>query len=131
MNNSYQEQMIYYRNKLRVARDAALRDSEGYQQVLFALEQLGRELWQKRGQLLTLGKMKCSYCRFVRQSLDGERCTEFGSLYRLVTDGRNDAMHVGAVARNLTTTCVRISIILEDSLMGDSPRSESARLHGV
>ena len=112
------EQSVYFRNKLRVARDAALHDSEGFQQVLFAVEQLGRQKWQENNKLpQSLGQMKGNFSQFVDSSFDGKGDTDFATLYQMMVDGRNDAMHVGAVARSLTATCVKISIVLEEALM--------------
>ena len=114
------EEAVYFRDKLRTARDAALRDSEGYQKVLFAVEQLGRQMWPKNN---SLGSHKCDFIRFVGKwhPLEGNESGDipFKTRYEMVTDGRNDAMHVGAVARTLTERCVRLAITLEDALMAN------------
>ena len=115
------EEAVYFRDKLRTARDAALRDSEGYQKVLFAVEQLGRQMWPKKNS--SLGSHKCDFIKFVRKwhPLEGNESGDipFKTRYERVTDGRNDAMHVGAVARTLTERCVRLAITLEDALMAN------------
>ena len=112
---------MYFRNKLRAARDGALGDSEGYQQILFVVEQLGRQRWPKKHN--TLGNHKCDFVKFVRKwcPLEGNAPGDipFQERYETVTDGRNDAMHVGAVARTLTERCVRLAITLEDALMAN------------
>jgi hypothetical protein len=41
----------------------------------------------------------------------------FPTLYTLVREARNDALHQGAYARHLTTHAIDLSIILEDALM--------------
>ncbi len=125
-------QAVYFRNKIRAARDATLRDSEGYQQVLFAVEQMGQQLWGKdaNGKLTknTLSRLRCDFVRFVNQfdSFPGrpEWGVCFGERYDMVKKGRDDAMHVGAVARSLTGSCVKLAITLEDALMRniDEPR---------
>ena len=121
------EKAIYFRNKLRAARDAALRDSEGYQQVLFAVEQLGQQYWgtDNKGKLTknTLSKLKSDFASFVgsfhpfagKPDWDSRFCER----YDTVKKGRDDAMHVGAVARILTDCCVKLAITLEDALMGN------------
>ena len=124
------EQAVYFRNKLRAARDEALRDSEGYQQVLFVVEQFGRQMWPKSPPA-SLGKLKCKFQRFLNSCFE-ERSpfhVEFDSLYSMMVDGRNDAMHVGAVARRLTASCVRIAIMLEDALMAISMKDEPTIQH--
>ena len=89
-----------------------------YQQVLFAVEQLGRQMWQGNKKWpLTLGGMISCFSQFVDSSFVRKRDKSFETLYKLMVDGRNDAMHVGAVARSLTATCVKVSIVLEDALM--------------
>ena len=121
------EKAIYFRNKLRAARDAALCDSEGYQQVLFAVEQLGQQYWgtDNKGKLTknTLSKLKSDFASFVgsfhpfagKPDWDSRFCER----YDTVKKGRDDAMHVGAVARILTDCCVKLAITLEDALMGN------------
>ena len=112
---------MYFRNKLRAARDASLGDSEGYQQVLFVVEQLGRQIWPKERN--SLGNDKCHFVKFVRKwhPCEGNEPgdTPFKDRYEAVADGRNDAMHVGAIARTLTQRCVRLAITLEDALMAN------------
>jgi CBS domain-containing protein len=41
----------------------------------------------------------------------------FDSLYELVKDARNDAMHQGAYARHITANATTLAIMLEDTLM--------------
>ena len=119
------ERAVYFRNKLRAARDTALRDSEGYQQVLFSVEQLGRQMWHT-AQPRSLGELRCRFSQFVRECLaEQSSCeTNFETWFSMMVEGRNDAMHVGAVARRLTASCVRIALTLEDALMAsiEEPR---------
>lgn len=118
------EQAVYFRNRLREAREAALGDAEGYQQVLFVVEQLGRQKWpgqEKRPRSLGNRCLRSSFIELVDDFglFNGKppEDTDFATLYDLVTEGRNDALHVGSVGRNLTGNCVKMSIILEDALM--------------
>ena len=46
----------------------------------------------------------------------GDYHIAFDSLYDMVREGRNDAMHQGAVARNMTLRSVELSLMLEDTL---------------
>ena len=112
------EQAVYFRNKLRAARDAVLGDGESYRQVLFVVEQLGRQKWPEKEGLRSL---KCDFADLVREShpFDGRMPgdTDFEIQYEIMRKGRNDAMHIGAVARSLAASCVKLSIILEDALM--------------
>jgi len=123
-------QARYWRDQLVAARDAAFRDAEGFQDVLFTLEKIGQFLSGETGTL-------ASY-KSVIEGLASQSClayeipsshqgwhTPFGDLYDLVRKARNEAMHQGSYARHLTDHSVRLSLILEDALMtGRSTASE-------
>ena len=116
---------LYFRDALRGARDAAQRDSEGYQQIMFVIERLGGQLWPDKQ---TLGGFEKGFNILVKKhhplngkcadkkECAGENGVSFEKCYEIVREGRNQAMHIGAVARNLTSHCVKLSIILEDTL---------------
>lgn len=116
-----------FRDKFRDARAAALRDAEGYQEVLFVLERLGSFLTRNIG---SLGSYRDSIAEMARLSplaeIIPDRCrdwhTPFGDLYELVREARNDALHQGAFARHLTIHAVQLCLVLEDALMNDSAR---------
>ena len=123
---------LSFRDQFRDARYYALEDAEGYQKILFVLERLGSYLSESQG---TLGK----YEPFIRQLVEchhpnGGRPPEgyshyfmdFDTLYYMVREGRNDALHQGAVARILTSHSVQLSIILEDTL-SNGTKSEKDR----
>ena len=40
---------LHFRDEFRKARDSALKDAEGYQQILFVLERMGSYLLKKKG----------------------------------------------------------------------------------
>ena len=129
------EVALYFRNEFREARAVALKDAEGYQQILFVLERFGAYMFgggcckthdhKKRP---SLGAYKECIKALVNEyhPLEKERevwpsyrdChTTFDSLYEMVRQARNDALHQGAVARNLTSHSVQLSLMLEDALM--------------
>lgn len=119
------EVALYFRDEFREARAAALKDAEGYQQILFVLERFGAHLY---GKVAGLGKYKGCITKLVNEYHPPEKdreewssyrdChTAFSSLYEMVRRGRNEALHQGAVARNLTAHSVRLSLLLEDVLM--------------
>lgn len=119
------EEAVYFRDQLRQARAAVASDAEGYQQILYCLERLGSKL-NKGGENLGdhAGPIGSVAGRSpLAQAIPKERpeChTRFGKLYDLVREGRNDALHQGAVARRLTTQAVELALILEDALMKGS-----------
>ena len=127
------EVALYFRNEFREARTAALKDAEGYQQILFVLERLGAYLLgggccedheHKRANGLSAYKtcilaLVKKYHPFQGKPPDDYH-TASESLYKMVRLGRNDALHQGAVARNLTSHSVQLSLMLEDVLMSAS-----------
>jgi hypothetical protein len=116
------EQRLFFRDAFRDARAAALRDAEGFQQILFALERFGSFLTHKQQ---SLGRYKRRIVEFVVESsgLDGSGVddqpgtrTAFETLYDLVQDGRNSALHEGAFARQLTSHCLDLAVRIEEAL---------------
>jgi len=114
---------INFRDQLRVARASALRDSESFQEILFVIERFGSFLTKG---LEGLG----SYEREIEELVNGNSPhlakmfpdelrvwhTPFNELYVLVRKARNDALHQGAVARNLTKHALKLALILEEAL---------------
>lgn len=115
-------QARYWRDQLVAARDAAFRDAEGFQDVLFTLEKIGQFLSGETG---TLASYKSAIEGLASQSCLAYEIpsshqgwhTPFGDLYDVVRKARNEAMHQGSYARHLTDHSVRLSLILEDALM--------------
>jgi hypothetical protein len=120
------EVRLYFRDQLREARAVALRDAEGFGEIIFVLERLGSVLSDEIG----LGKKADSIIKQANESSLAEIIpiqwrglhTPFSTLYKLVKDARNTAMHEGAFARHLTTHAIELSIILEHALMKDLDR---------
>ena len=117
-----QFQARYWRDQLVAARDVAFRDAEGFQDVLFTLEEIGQFLSGKTGTLASykpaikeLASQSCLAYEIPRSHQGWH--TSFGDLYDLVRKARNEAMHQGSYARHLTDHSVRLSLILEDALM--------------
>lgn len=112
----------FFRNEFRNASAATFRDSENFSEILFVLERFGSFLL---GQTENLGKYEECIAAIASASplcdiyaLPGS--TNFGSLFRVVRQARNDSMHVGAYARHAANNCVLISMILEDALMAEA-----------
>lgn len=113
-------ELRHYACELRSARATALADAEGFDEILFAVERLGARLSGKVG---TLGSYKDDLLALVAASSpasiddDQRPAFHFERLLELVTRGRNDALHQGAVARSLTGHCVDLALALEEALM--------------
>lgn len=109
----------YHLSQLRLARAAALADSEGFAEILFALEALGTLM---KGRVLSLGQYRDSLRQLAARSplswegTESPNTKRFEWLFDLVKDARNEAMHQGASARHATDKCVDLCLILEDAL---------------
>lgn len=120
------EATLFFLNRLRQARANALRDAEGYHDIVVVLEQLGS--FKAQGTKLKgfgLDSYSEIFSKLAEDSvLAGEIPTLFPSLHpafdKLFTSvrrARNEAVHEGAYARHLTNHAVQLALILEDALM--------------
>ena len=113
---------LFYRNRLRDARYAALADAEGFGAICFALEALGLRLLGEKG---ALGSYMDGIKNLARSSPTLNELTTpfpskfkpFDALYANIRTARNDAMHTGAYARHATREAIELCIGLEDALM--------------
>jgi hypothetical protein len=119
-----QDEVLYFRDQFRDARALALKDAERFQDVLFVLERFGSFL---KGKIQNLGKYEKLIVEFANRSplADGVAepsawHTPFSALIEYVRVSRNDALHQGAFARQLTTQVVKLALVLEDALMADA-----------
>jgi CBS domain-containing protein len=118
-------QTIHFRDQLRDARAAALKDAEGFTEILQAIESLGEYL---HGKAVGLARYKDGIRVVAGASPFAndlpkqfrELHTPFEILYDLVRDARNQAAHYGASARNLTDQAAELALIIEDALMIES-----------
>lgn len=106
--------------ELRNARAAALQDAEQFDQLLFAFERLGAYLLGKQGSLRSYEKCIAQLARrapaYTVYANLRQFHTPFPTLYDIVRNGRNGAMHEGAYARHLVSHAIQLAIILEDAL---------------
>jgi CBS-domain-containing membrane protein len=116
---------LFYRDRLRAARYAALADAEGFEQVCFAVEALGMRLVDRQE---ALGKYRAAILSLAstvdwRNNLV-ERFsgafTRCAALYEKLRVARNDAMHTGAYARHATSAAIELCIHLEEALMANN-----------
>jgi hypothetical protein len=115
---------IHFRDQLRVARAAAFRDAEAFQEIVFVLERLGAYLSNERGNLGTyLTRIKEEAARspmadeIPRELPDFHQ--QFDVKYDIVREARNAAVHEGALARHLTSNAVELSLVLEEAIMSE------------
>lgn len=120
-----QEIALHFRNELREARAAALKDAEAFEQLIFVFERLGVFL---TGSIKNLRGYAEALVREASNSPLAEKIPKdlpdwhapFSTLYEIVKTARNEAMHEGAYARHLTKNSTELSLILEDALMAGS-----------
>lgn len=118
-------------DQFRSARLAALADSESFDQVIHVVERLGSYLSKEElgdlGKYGSLEKYRPGFIAYVKSRGvavdDGSQfdrlLTPFETLYDLVKDARNDALHQGAFARHLTKHAIELAIILEEVLSAE------------
>src|ERR1700675_2576532 len=119
-----QEVVLHFRDQLRAARSAALRDAEAFQEIVFVLERLGAFLSNDRRNLGT-------YLPRIKDQASSSPMAEevpkelphfhqqFEVKYEIVREARNAALHEGALARHLTVNAVELSLILEEGIMSE------------
>ena len=116
------EESLFYRDRLRSARYAALADAEGFSEICFAVEALGIRLLEKQATLALYKQHIADMAQRVTHkdtlAKDFPGCfTRFDALYSAMSKARNDAMHTGAYARHATLVAVELCIYLEEALM--------------
>jgi hypothetical protein len=110
-----------FRLQLQQARENALKDAEAFEGIIHVVERLGsfclgrvdglgayQPEVEKVAELSPLATDVPALWRGVH--------TPFSLLYSMVKDARNDALHIGASARHLTTHAIELALILEDAL---------------
>lgn len=113
---------VFYRDQLRSARAALLRDGEAYTEILFAVERLGAAML---GRPESLGAYQKPLSSLAAESVLAEDLPKdqpaahltFTRLFDLVRAARNEALHQGAAARHLGCRSVELALVLEDALM--------------
>lgn len=125
------EERLFFRDRLREARYAALADAEGFQQMCFAIEALGKRL---RPGSIGLGPCRNALQKLARQSAllpdvdENERAIKsFDALFVALKDARNDVMHTGAYARHVAADAVTLCLVLEDALMVEKKTEDEVK----
>jgi hypothetical protein len=119
------EERLFYRDRLRAARYAALADAEGFEQVCFAVEALGMRLVDRQEALGEYRDAILSLASTVDWRSDPLQqfsgvFTRCAALYKKLRVARNDAMHTGAYARHATSAAIELCIYLEEALMANN-----------
>jgi hypothetical protein len=120
-SNLTDAERIHFRDRVREARYTALADAEGFQQICFALEALGKRLDPKAD---GLGKCRQPLEHLARRAgvldasggVDGT-AKSFSALFTALKEARNDMAHTGAYARHVAADGVALCLMLEEALM--------------
>jgi hypothetical protein len=113
---------LYYRDRLREARYAALADAESFSEICFAVEAIGLRLcgteasMQRYADRIRLLAADSDVITTLPEQFP-QLFSRFDSLYKTVQIARNDAMHTGVYARHVTTAAIELCIALEEALM--------------
>lgn len=113
--------------ELRNARYKSLADAEEYISIIHCVERLGSLLMKNKNKsFCTLGDFKDCLHDFVK--CYHPECKKWETLYKLVRNGRNDLVHEGAAARQLTKWLIEMCIVLEDALIIAANGGEQAMM---
>lgn len=112
---------IYLRESLREARYGALADAEGFQQMCFAIEALGKRLTPNAQGLSDCQprlKLLAKQAGLLGDEDVIESCGKrFDALFTALREARNDVAHTGAYARHVAADAVVLCLVLEEALM--------------
>jgi hypothetical protein len=129
------EQRLFFRDRLREARYAALADAEGFQQMCFAIEELGKRLNPKGNGLgsyqRALQELASMSALLPRPGGCERAMKSFDALFIGLREARNDVMHTGAYARHVAADAVTLCLVLEDALMVEKKSEELGKRETV
>jgi hypothetical protein len=125
------EERLFHRDRLREARYAALADAEGFSQMCFAIEGLGKRLHPKARGLAECHNVLQKLAKtsaLLPEEQDAPRAVKhFHALFTSIREARNDVMHTGAYARHVAADAVTLCLVLEDALMVEKKSEEEAK----
>lgn len=110
------EQRVDFLRRVRAARSMILKDSESFHRVVSVIEHVGQSFGKKIGN--GLNDYRNPILDFIVANTAHER-HEFDSLFSLVRNARNDAVHGGAYIRHHTSRLNQLLIALSEALMSD------------
>ncbi len=121
------EAALHFRDHLRDARAEVLRNAEAYEAVVHVLERMGsylspdgKGLADYETELAKVAGKSALARQAPLANPDFHLC--FKTLFTLVRQARNSAVHEGALARHLTTHALELALVLEDALMVTAER---------
>ncbi|HKM91169.1 MAG TPA: hypothetical protein VJX29_11185 [Candidatus Acidoferrales bacterium] len=123
-NPMQQEVALHFRDQLRAARAAALRDAEGFLPIVIVLERLGAYETKKMSNLFEyFGAINAIATRSPMAEEVPSQLPDFHQQfdvkYGVVREARNAALHEGALARHVTGNAIELSLVLEEAIMSE------------
>lgn len=106
------EMRRHFRAVLRAARSGVLANSEGFETIAFALEELGRFLDPRSD---SLSKCAKDLIALVKERIP-DQADRFERDFFVFRQSRNDRMHLGAHARDAASIGVGLALTLEEAL---------------
>lgn len=122
---------LHFRDLLRNSRYQTLADAEGFESICFAVERLGMRLL---GRVAAMGAYEEALAALANESTIFSELPlrfpqlfmPFDALFDAVRRARNDAMHTGVYARNITHKANELCLGLEDALMANGRSDDDA-----
>ena len=112
MTNDERERIHHTVGKLRQARGRVLKSNSDFLEIVQVIENFGRDRWKKR----KLGDINSSLAELIENQKACDSSIEVMSLLHAVREGRNEAVHTGTLGRWLARDCVRVGIMVEETL---------------
>lgn len=117
------EEAIYFLASFRDARANTLKDSENFKDIIIAIENFGCFLGNNS--LNGFSNYKCIIKEFVRKFLCDYETEFFETKYEIVRTTRNESIHSGVFARNVSTHSLELLLIIEEALLSFMSRTSS------
>lgn len=117
------EESIHFLACFRDARANTLKDIENFNDIIIAIESFGSFLSNKI--LSGFGDYKCIIKEFVTKFLCDYETEFFETKYDIVRTTRNESIHSGVFARNVSTHSLELLLIIEGALLSFMSKTHS------
>ena len=112
MTNDERERIRYTVEELRQARGRVLKGNSDFLEIVQVIESFGRDHWNK----YKLSEINKELARLIKAQKTCDSPDEVMPLLDAMRDGRNEAVHTGTLGVQFARDCVRVSIMIEETL---------------
>ena len=112
MTNDERERIRYTVEELRRARGRLLKGSSDFLEMVQVIENFGRDRWNTH----RLSQISPKLAGLIENQKACDSSGEVMPLLDAMRDGRNEAVHTGTLGRRLARDCVRVGIMVEETL---------------